>query len=168
MSGFVRHGDPPVAAFLDERAKTLPRTRGANLPVPAKNVWVAPSARFKSGSEIRSLFWPSGTPPRNVCFLALCRCRLLARYCCKSPLGYETQDIESWAAFTWQGRSKAERVPERTLRRGSFPPTFATLSARTRRHQERRGVRFQRESGHDADRLSLPSLTPKRTWRNVR
>src|SRR5258707_15861469 len=68
---------------------------------------VAPSARFKSGSEIRSLFWPSGTPPRNVCFLALCRCRLLARYCCKSPLGYKMQAIESWQ------RSHGKEDPKR-------------------------------------------------------
>ena len=37
-------------------------------------------------------------------------------------------EATSSAAFTWQGRFKATRVPDRTLRRGSFRPTFATLS----------------------------------------
>ena len=57
----------------------------------------------------------------------------LCRYYCQRLLGYKTQDIESWAAFTWQGRFKTPRVPGRTLRRGSFRPTFATLSANSGR-----------------------------------
>jgi hypothetical protein len=38
----------------------------------------------------------------------------LGRYCCKSLSGYEARNIDSSAAFTWQGRFKTLCAAERT------------------------------------------------------